>query len=108
MLRPRVALAILLSILTLALPVADAQVRGRSAGPAAGATAGRGGLPIAPSLVLQLIELGRQHVTPPDITRRSGRTTGTILVVRSNRQVIARESAAAADRGVAYAPSADV
>ena len=60
-----------------------------------------------PALVRQLIDLGKQHVPVPEVSHRTGRIGYTILVVTSNRQVIVRESATAADTGAPYTPSAD-
>ncbi len=59
------------------------------------------------ALIAHLIELGPRSSALPYITRRAG-TTGTNLVVSSNRLEIARQSAAAAAAGTAYTPPPEV
>lgn len=87
--RPTLALL----LLTVGLPLLlTAQTRDRSSSPPAAPARHTIAQLMSPALVSELVELGKHQAIIPEITRRSG-TTGVMMLVLSNRQIIVRASA---------------
>lgn len=99
----RPTLSLFLLILCLHPLVLAAQTSGRSSAPPGAPARRTAAAVMSPALVKELVELGKHRAEFPDIVRRS-MGAGVMMLVVSNRQLIARASAKAEQTGASYSP----